>query len=161
MPVDKALREHVIRMLRWEDAHLGFNTAIADLPVEFRGSKPQGFPHTPWQLLEHMRICQWDILEFSRNAEHVSPEFPAGYWPDSDTPPDSAAWDRSVQAFRDDLQAFRDILADSSTTLLVPIPHGDAQTILREALLLVDHNSYHLGQLIAVRRLLGAWPPRS
>ena len=154
---DQALREHLLYLLRGGGAHLGFDDAIADLPKELRGAKPQGVPHTPWRLLEHMRICQWDILEFSRNPDHVSPEFPDGYWPASDAPPTAEAWDNSIQAFRADLQAMQDLVADPDTDLFAAIPYGDGQTILREALLVADHNAYHLGQLVVVRRCLGAW----
>lgn len=154
---DRALREHVLYLLRGGGAHLNFDAAIADLPEELRGAKPDGVPHTPWRLLEHMRICQWDILEFSRNPDHVSPDFPDGYWPDSVAPPSAAAWDDSVRSFRGDLQAMQDLVADPNTDLFAPIPHGDGQTILREALLVADHNAYHLGQLVVVRRSLGAW----
>jgi len=114
-------------------------------------------PHTPWRLLEHLRIAQWDILEFSRNPKHVSPSFPDGYWPRSDAPPDAAAWDRSVAAFRADLKAMQDLVADPATDLFALLPHGEGQTILREALLVADHNAYHLGQLVMLRRALGAW----
>jgi hypothetical protein len=117
-----------------------------------------GVPHTPWRLLEHLRIAQWDILEFSRNPRHVSPPFPDGYWPTGDAPPESAGWDRSVAAFRADLQAMQDLVADPATDLFAPLAHGDGQTILREALLMADHNAYHLGQLVVLRRALGAWP---
>ncbi len=154
---DKALRDHVLFLLKGGWAHLNFDDAIADLSEELRGAKPDGVPHTPWRLLEHMRICQWDILEFSRNPDHVSPEFPVGYWPASDAPPSTEAWDNSIQAFRTDLQAMQDLVADPNTDLFAPIPHGDGQTILREALLVADHNAYHLGQLVVVRRCLGAW----
>ncbi len=154
---DQALREHLLYLLRGGGAHLGFDDAIADLPKELRGAKPQGVPHTPWRLLEHMRICQWDILEFSRNPGHVSPEFPDGYWPNDDAPPTTEAWDNSIQAFRADLQAMQDLVADPDTDLFAAIPHGDGQTILRESLLVADHNAYHLGQLVVVRRCLGAW----
>jgi hypothetical protein len=125
--------------------------------VDLRGRKPKGVPHTPWRLVEHMRIAQWDILEFSRNPNHVSPPFPAVYWPDGDAPPTADAWDQSVEAFRADLQAMCDLVADPATDLFARIPHGDGQTILREALLVADHNAYHLGQLVVVRRALGAW----
>jgi hypothetical protein len=155
---DKALREHLLYLLRSGGAHLHFDAAIADLPAKLRGAKPPGMPHTPWRLLEHMRIAQWDILEFSRNPKHVSPEFDAGYWPEGDAPPDAAAWDRSVAAFRADLKAMQDLVADPSADLFTPFPHGQGQTLLREALLIADHNAYHLGQLVIVRRLLGAWP---
>jgi uncharacterized damage-inducible protein DinB len=158
MSTDKALREHLLYLLRGGGAHLNFDAAVADLPPELRGARPPGVPHTPWRLLEHLRIAQWDILEFSRNPKHVSPKFPEGYWPDGDAPPDAAAWDRSVAAFRADLQAMQDLVADPSTDLFARIPHGEGQTLLREALLVADHNAYHLGQLVVVRRALGAWP---
>jgi hypothetical protein len=158
---DKALREHLLYLLRDGGAHLSFDAAIADLPVALRGARVPGVPHTPWRLLEHMRIAQWDILEFSRNPRHVSPPFPDGYWPKGDAPPDAAAWDRSVAAFRSDLQAMQDLVANPATDLFTPLAHGNGQTILREALLIADHNAYHLGQLVVVRRALGAWPKDS
>ena len=153
-----ALREHLLTLLRGGEAHLDFEKAIADLPARLRGAKPPGEPHTPWRLLEHLRIAQWDILEFARNPRHVSPPWPDGYWPAGDAPPDAASWDRSVEAFRRDLRAMQDLVADPATDLFAPIPHGKGQTILREALLLADHNAYHIGQLIVIRRALGAWP---
>jgi hypothetical protein len=158
MSTEKALREHVLYLLRGGGAHLDFEAAIAGLPAALRGAKAAGAPHTPWRLLEHMRIAQWDILEFSRNPRHVSPPFPDGYWPAGDAPPDSAAWDRCLAAFRADLQAMQDLVADPKTDLFAPIPQGEGQTILREALLVADHNAYHLGQLVMLRRILGAWP---
>jgi DinB superfamily len=153
----RGLREHVLELLDGGHAHPDFEAAIADVPPDLRGAKPPGLPHTPWRLLEHMRIAQWDILRFSIGPDHVSPSFPSGYWPDNDAPPEPRAWDRSVEAFRSDLQAMKDLVADPSTDLFRPIPHGQGQTILREALLVADHNSYHIGQMIVVRRLLGAW----
>src|SRR5262245_27702291 len=151
------LREHVLDLLGGGHAHPDFDRGVADLPAESRGAKPPGLPHTPWRLVEHMRIAQWDILRFSIDPRHVSPAFPDGYWPEGDAPPDEGAWDRSRTAFRADLTAMRDLVADPQTDLLAPIPHGQGQTILREALLVADHNAYHLGQLVTVRRLLGAW----
>src|SRR5262245_52059533 len=153
-----ALREHLLYLLRGGDAHLDFEKAIAGLPPELRGARPAGVPHTPWRLLEHLRIAQWDILQFWRDPAHVSPPFPDGYWPKGDAPPDPGAWDRSVQAFRADLRAVQDLVADPATDLFTPLPHGQGQTPLREALLVADHNAYHLGQLVVVRRALGAWP---
>ena len=153
-----ALREHLLHLLRGGGAHLDFEAAIADLAAELRGAKVPGLPHTPWRLLEHLRIAQWDILEFSRNPRHLSPPFPEGYWPTGDTPPDAATWDRSVAAFRADLRSMQDLVADPATDLFTPFAHGQGQTVLREALLVADHNAYHLGQLVVVRRLLGAWP---
>jgi hypothetical protein len=152
-----ALRQHLLELLDGGHAHPDFETAIADLPADLRGAKPPGLPHTPWRLLEHMRIAQWDILRFSIDPDHVSPEFPSGYWPEGDAPPDPGAWDRSLESFRADLQAMKDLVSDSKTDLFAKIPHGQGQTILREALLVADHNSYHIGQLITIRRLLGAW----
>lgn len=158
MTSDASLREHLQKLLRGRQAHVDFETAIAGLPAKLRGMKPEGLPFSPWQLLEHLRISQWDILEFSRNAKHVSPKWPEGYWPQSDAPPNAPAWDKSVQAFRAGLKAMQDLVANPSTDLLARIPHGSGQTILREAMLVADHNSYHLGQLVMLRRLLGAWP---
>jgi hypothetical protein len=161
MSTDQSLRDHLLYLLRGGGAHLDFEAAIADLPVALRGAKPPGLPHTPWRLVEHMRLAQWDILEFSRNPKHLSPKFPDGYWPESDAPADAGAWDRSVAAFRADLRAMQDLVADPATDLFAPIAHGQGQTILREALLVTDHNAYHLGQLVTIRRLLGAWPTDS
>jgi hypothetical protein len=158
MDTDQSLRDHVLYLLRDGGAHLKVEAAVADLPAGLRGARPPGVPHSPWRLLEHMRIAQWDILEFSRNPRHVSPKFPDGYWPAGDAPPDATAWDRSVQAFKTDLEAMCALVANPDTDLFGRIPHGDGQTILREALLVADHNAYHLGQLVVVRRALGAWP---
>ena len=157
MDHDKALREHVLNLLKGGNAHVDFDSAIANLPANLRGATPPGVPHSPWRLLEHMRIGQWDILEFSRNPKHKSPKWPEGYWPKEDAPPDAAAWDKSVAQFRRDLQAMQELVSDPSTDLFARISHGDGQTILREALLVADHNSYHLGQLVVARRALGAW----
>jgi hypothetical protein len=161
MNTDQALRDHLLYLLRGGGAHLDFEAAITDLPEGLRGAKPAGLPHSPWRLVEHMRVAQWDILEFSRNPKHVSPKFPDGYWPAGDAPADAGAWERSVAAFRADLRAMQDLVADPATDLFAAIPHGQGQTILREALLVADHNAYHLGQLVTVRRLLGAWPADS
>lgn len=154
---DQSLREHLLYLLQGGGAHLSFEQAVADLPESLRGAKVEGSSHTPWRLLEHLRICQWDILEFSRNPEHVSPDFPDEYWPKMDAPPNPKAWEESIGAFQSDLQAMMDLVADPSTDLFAPITHGDGQTILREALLVADHNAYHLGQLVFLRRCLGAW----
>ena len=151
------LRDHLLELLGGGHAHPDFEAAIAELPPDLRGARPPGLPHTPWRLLEHMRIAQWDILRFSIDPGHISPDFPAGYWPGGDAPPDPGAWDRSARAFRSDLEAMKHLVADPKTDLFTPIPHGQGQTILREALLVADHNSYHIGQMVAVRRLLGAW----
>jgi DinB superfamily len=156
-PQDAALRQHLIELLKGAHAHATFKDAIEDFPSEIRGKRPKGAPHSPWEVLEHMRIAQWDILEFSRNPKHQSPKFPDGYWPSSPEPPDPKAWDRSVHSFCQDLQTLSALVADESTDLYAQIPGGDGQSILREALLAADHNSYHLGQLVLLRRTLGAW----
>ena len=136
-----------------------FDAASQGLPVAMRGKRPEGAEHSLWEIVEHMRIAQWDILEFSRNPKHASPEWPAGYWPKTQAPPDSSAWNKTIKAFQSDLKTMCQLVARRSTDLYAPIPHGDGQTILREALLIADHNAYHLGELVLVRRLLGAWKP--
>jgi hypothetical protein len=154
---DGALREHVLSLLKEGHAHATFDQAVKDLPVELRGKVPKGAEHSPWQLLEHLRIAQWDILEFSRNREHESPKWPEGYWPREKAPADEKAWDKSVRAFKKDLKELCALVEDPKTDLLAKIPHGDGQTVLREALLTADHNAYHVGQLVLLRILLGAW----
>ena len=139
-------------------AHVGFDAAVARLPVSLRGARHPRAPYTAWEILEHMRMAQWDILEFSRNPAHVSPEWPAGYWPRSHAPASARAWAQSVSAFRADLQAMVALVENRRIDLFARIPHGDGQTVLREALLVSDHNAYHLGQLVLLRKLLKAWP---
>ncbi len=156
--LERALRDHLVNLLDGRGAHVSFADVLGDFPPKLRGTRPAELPFTAWQLLEHIRIAQWDILEFSRNAKHVSPEWPVGYWPESDAPPNATAWDRSIRAFGADLRAMKRIVRNHSTDLAARIPHGAGQTILREALLIADHNAYHLGQLVILRRLLGAWP---
>lgn len=151
------LRETVIQLLAGGGAHATFDAAVKGLPSALRGRAPKGLPYSPWQILEHLRIAQWDIVEFSRDPRHVSPEWPSGYWPTAQAPANEAAWRRSVTQCRRDLQAMQALVADPSTDLYARIPWGDGQTILREALLVADHNAYHVGELIVVRRLLGAW----
>ena len=157
MSKDQAIREHVTELLEGGHAHLNFDKATANLPIALRGSSPQNLPFSPWRLVEHMRIAQWDILQFSINPQHVSPPFPDGYWPDGDAPPDPEVWDQTIAAFQADLKTMIDLVNDPKTDLLTPFHHGEGQTLLREALLVADHNAYHLGQLVTVRRLLGAW----
>ena len=154
---DQALREHVLYLLRGGGAHVGWEAAVKGLPADLRGRRPKGASHSAWEILEHMHIATWDILEFSRDAKHVSPEWPAGYWPRSAAPPNASAWSRTVRALREDLESMCALVEDKSTDLFAKIPHGTGQTILREALLITDHNAYHLGELVLVRRLLGAW----
>jgi DinB family protein len=154
---DAALRAHLVALLKGRGAHMDFGGTIAGFPVAARGRNADGLPHTPWQLLEHLRIAQWDILEFSRDAKHVSPEWPEGYWPKAPAPADEAAWENSVASFERDLREMIKLVKNPKTDLYAKIPHGEGQTILREALVLADHNSYHLGQMVDLRRALGVW----
>jgi len=157
---DGSLRRHLIELLKGGSAHARFEEVVAGLPAKLRGEKPAGLPHSPWMLLEHMRLAQWDILEFSRHRRHVSPDWPKGYWPRSEAPPDAAAWRTSIKKFRRDLKTMENLVADPRIDLHARIPWGEGQTILREALLVADHNAYHLAQLVDIRRLLGTWPEK-
>jgi hypothetical protein len=150
-----ALRAHVLELLAGGHAHVDFDKAVAGLPADLRNRVPKGLPHTPWRLLEHLRIALWDILKFSTDPAHVSPKWPDGYWPTGQAT--DASWRRSVRRFREDLATMRVLVADPSSDLFARIPWGDGQTLLREALLAADHNAYHIGELVVVRRLLGAW----
>jgi len=154
---EKVLREHLTNLLSGRGAHLDWEAAFAGIPPKLQGIRPEGLPHSAWELLEHMRIAQWDILEFSRDPKHVSPDWPAGYWPESAEPPNTKAWGKSLKTFARDLAAMKRLVVNPTTDLFARIPHGTGQTILREALLVADHNAYHLGQVIVLRRLLGAW----
>lgn len=159
------LRQHLIKLLTKAEAHLDVRSALKDFPPAIRGHKPAGAPHTPWQLLEHMRIAQWDILEFSLSAKHRSPKWPDGYWPSDEAPPSRSAWQKSVTQFLDDLNRVCQMVSDSKVDLLAKIPHGDGQTYLREALLVADHNAYHVGQLMMLWRIMESkyrpWDPYS
>lgn len=148
------IRQHISNLLTKAEAHVDLREALKDFPIKLRGIKPQGAPHTPWQLLEHIRIAQWDILEFSRSAKHKSPKWPDDYWPSTEAPPSAKAWDKSVKQVLSDLDAMQKLISDPKRDLTAKIPHGDGQTLLREALLVADHNAYHLGQLVMVRRIL-------
>jgi hypothetical protein len=148
------LRNSLVDAMGGEESHIGFESAIKDFPVELRGRKPPGAPHSAWELLEHLRIAQRDILDFSRNPEHQSPKWPEGYWPSSEAPPDSAAWDRSVAAFEKDAREFSALVRDLKNDLLKKFEHGSGQTLLRETLLVATHNSYHLGQLVFLKKML-------
>jgi hypothetical protein len=157
MNENTALRKHLVELLRGGHAHVDFEKAIAGLPPKLRGARVPKLPYSPWGLLEHLRIAQRDILEFIRNPKHISPKWPEGYWPKDDAPSDSGAWNASVAAFRRDLKELEGLAKNPASDLFAAIPHGDGQTILREVLLAADHNAYHLGEMVALRRLLGAW----
>ena len=153
---EQALRKHVLSLLHGANAHISFDDFVADFPVAACGRKIEGLPYTAWQVLEHLRIAQWDILEFSRDASHKSPNFPKGYWPDPDELGNAGLWSETVEKFRRDLKQMEDLVTDPSTDLFAKIPHGSGQTILREALLVADHNAYHLGALAVMGRMLKA-----
>jgi hypothetical protein len=154
---ESSLRQHLADLLSSEHAHVGLRKALEGLPAKSRGLRPKGTEHSIWELLEHLRIAQWDILEFSRDAKHVSPKFPEGYWPARPAPSSEAAWKKSIADFERDLEAMKKLVLDESSDLFAKIPHGDGQTLLREALLVADHNAYHIGQIVLGRRLLGDW----
>ena len=155
---DVALRAQLARAVDWHEAHVDFGAAIDGIPVDLRGAVPPGLPYSPWQLLEHLRIAQHDILEFCVNPAYQEMKWPDAYWPSEAAPPDAAAWDEAVAAYRRDHEAVRRLATDPAVDLLATIPHGTGQTYLREVLLVADHAAYHVGQLVLVRRLLGIWP---
>jgi hypothetical protein len=157
---DDSVRKHVLSLLRGSSAHISFDDFISGFPADLCNRHIDGLPYTPWQVLEHMRLALWDILEFSRDANHVSPEFPKGYWPQPNEAGTTALWQETVDAFRNDLQQMQSLLDDPATDLQAKIPHGDGQTILREALVVADHNAYHLGVLAVMARILKANPGR-
>lgn len=153
----KPLRDHVLYVLKGGGAHVSIDRAVQGLPGKLRGQRAEGWPYTAWMLLEHMRLAQWDILEFSRNRKHVSPAWPEGYWPKTEAPPSGTAWSESLAKFRKDLKTMQALVANPQTDLYARIPWGDGHTVLREALLVADHNAYHIGQVVMLRKLLGAW----
>ncbi len=158
LTVMDAIREQLIAALKGGQAHVDFEGAVKNFPLELRGMKPAGAPHTAWQLLEHLRIAQADILEFSRDAKYVAKRWPDDYWPATEAPPSPEAWEESIAAFEQDLKEFSELVADPKQDLSKPFAWGEGQTLLREALLVIDHNGYHLGQLVMLRVQLGIWP---
>ena len=158
MSHEQQLREHLLYLLKGGGAHIDFEALIKDFPIALVNRKVEHVPYSAWQVLEHMRIAQRDILEFSRNPAHVSPPWPAGYWPAAEEAADEEAWAKSVAAFRADLAEMQRLVEDSATDLFAPIAHGEGQTILREALLMADHNAYHLGVLSTLKRILQVEP---
>jgi hypothetical protein len=157
MAHSKSLRKHLVNLLSKGEAHATFEDAVKDVPVAARGEVPEGAAHSLWELMEHMRIAQWDILKFSVDARHKSPKFPKGYWPKTPVPPNAKAWDKSIKDFLADRDAMCKLIDKKSTDLFAEIPHGKGQTILREAMLLADHNAYTVGEIILTRRVLGVW----
>ena len=157
MESDKRLRQQLAKFIDWHEAHADLASAVKDFPVELRGRVPDGFSHSAWQLLEHIRIALWDIVEFCRDTRHKSPAWPDAYWPKEPAPPSADAWEESVKAIRTSLEAMRKLIQDPKQDLFAPLPGGSGQTLLREVLLAADHNAYHLGQLVSVRKALVAW----
>jgi len=151
------LREQLIKLHDWQDAHVSFDTAVEGIPPSLQGVRPEGLPYSPWELLEHLRLTQSDILNFCRNPDYHSPKWPDEYWPKTTAPPTPNDWQQSITAFRTDRQSLQGLIADPTLDLYAKIPHGEGQTYLREVLLVADHSAYHVGELVAVRRLLGVW----
>ncbi len=151
---ESTLRQQLVTAIRGRESQIDFDSAVKDFPPDRHGVKPAGAPHTAWQLLEHMRIAQHDILEFSRDPNHKSPHWPEGYWPPSEAPPDARAWETTVKAFKHDARELERLVQDPQQALFQPFSHGDGQTLLREALLVATHNSYHLGQLVFLKKML-------
>jgi uncharacterized damage-inducible protein DinB len=158
MTPDRATRQQLAAALAWKEAHAGFDAAVAGIPPEARGTRPANLPYSAWQLLEHLRISQHDILDFCLNAGYEERAWPDDYWPASPEPPDSSAWDESLRLYREDRAALQRLATDADIDLTSKIPHGDGQTYLREILLVTDHAAYHVGELVVLRRLLGIWP---
>src|SRR4051794_20326249 len=151
------MRAQLAEAFDWGKAHADFDKAVKDFPEPLRGRRVKGLPYTAWQLLEHLRIAQHDLLDFSINADYVEMKWPDDYWPKDAAPPDGAAWNRSVAAFKRDRAKLKKLAADPTVNLTKKIPHGSGQTVLRELLLALDHNAYHVAELVMLRRLLGAW----
>jgi hypothetical protein len=151
------LRAHLLKVLSWEDAHVPFDRAVKGVPARARGVRPEGLAWSIWQLVEHIRLAQWDILEFCRNPRYRAPKWPDDYWPESPEPPDAAAWRKSVAAVVADRRAVERLVASPDFDPFAEIPHGEGQTFLREVLLIADHNAYHVGEIVTIRRLMGIW----
>jgi hypothetical protein len=157
MTSDQQVRQQIAKMIDWGDAHADFRTTVEDFDEELRGVVPPGFSHSAWDLLEHMRIALWDIVEYTKDTRHKSPPWPDGYWPPLHKPPQEEAWDQCVESIIDLLEEMRKLVLDRHRPLLEPLPKSQGQTLLREALLVIDHNAYHLGQLVQVRKALKDW----
>jgi hypothetical protein len=158
MDQNQALRTQLKTLLDWEDAHVSFDTAVEGIPPKMRGARPEGLPYSPWQLVEHLRLTQFDILDFCVNPNYEERTFPGDYWPPSAEPPSAAAWEDSIATLKRDRKALAKLADDSEIDLFAKIPHGSGQTYLRELVLVADHTAYHVGELVVVRRLLGIWP---
>ena len=157
--MDQVVREQLNHLLRGGNAHMTFNQAVTNFPKEAINRQPPDIPYTPWHLIEHLRVAQWDILEFIRNPDHISPDWPEGYWPHPDQKADWTQWEGTIQLFQSDLKALQDLVAEPNTDLYAPIPHAPTYTIFREIVLVADHNAYHIGELAILRGVMGLWSP--
>src|SRR4051812_30756902 len=157
MKADQLLRAQLADVLDWKHAHVGFDDVVKGIPVKLRGAVPKGFAHSIWQVVEHIRIAQHDILDFSRNPQYEEMKWPDDYWPTSPVPKSPAAWHRAVASYRADRRAMQRLVVNPRIDLLGKIPHGSGQTVLRELLLVVDHTAYHVAQILDIRRALGIW----
>jgi hypothetical protein len=153
---DSAVRDLLVKVLSWEDAHIGFDAAVTDIPEPMRGTQVSGL-HSPWELVEHLRLTQHDILDFCRNKDYEEMAWPRDYWPTTPAPPSASAWEKSVGQFKRDRESFQQMASDPNLDLTARIPHGNGQTYMRELVLAADHSAYHVGQLVLVRQLLGIW----
>lgn len=158
MDPDKLVREQLLFLLGGGNAHMSFDQAVAEFPLEYINSPPPNVPYTPWHLLEHMRIAQWDILEFIRNPAYISPEWPEGYWPPQDELADEIRWEQTLRDFRADLRALQEMVEDPDIDLFAPLPHAQDYTVLREILVVADHNAYHIGEFAILRQVMETWP---
>ena len=158
---EKTQRAQLHKLLDWQDAHVGFDAAVADIPSRLRGKRPAGAPHSAWELVEHLRLAQFDILDFCVNPRYKEQRWPDDYWPSSRGPASEATWKKSLAQFRRDRRELQRLAADERIDLAAAIPHGSGQTYLRELVLVADHTAYHVGQLVLVRQLLGIWKPKA
>lgn len=157
MPSEKTVRELLLEQLEGKNAHVDFDQAVQGLTYKQTGIKVERLPHTIWELIEHIRIAQADILEFCKNSDYEELDWPADYWPESHQPESEEELQASIKAIREGLEEMRDMIRNPENDLQTPLDHGDGQTLFREAMLIVDHNAYHIGQIVQIRRLLGSW----
>ena len=160
MTKEDVLREHLLKLLQGGNAHMSFDNAIENFPIEMINERAPNVEYTPWHLLEHIRIAQWDILDFVRNATHISPKWPDGYWPTADQTAEGQKWQETIDGFRSDMKDLQAIATDQSIDLVAPIPHAPDYTVLRELLLVADHNAYHIGEFAILRQVMGTWPSK-
>ena len=159
MDQNAALRSHLTDLLTVRQAHCTFEDAVAHVPPDRRGERPDDLPYAVWELADHIRAAQRDILDYCRDPDYEAPDWPADYWPDTAAPPDEAAWKNCLAQVRSDRATLCDLVTDETLDLYDTVPSSDEHTYLREAMLVADHTAYHVGQIVTVRRQLGLWPP--